>query len=178
MNPGIELILGRRSIRKYKKDKISEDTLEALLKAAMAAPSARAVDPWRFVVIRSIDQLKALAAKLPSAKMIADAPMGIAVCGDINAANDRQLSYMLQDCSAAIENLLIAAHGLGLGACWLGVHPRQDRMAHVTKVLELPEGIIPVCCIAVGYPDEQKEPRTRHNPEYVHYEKWCRGWRR
>jgi nitroreductase len=178
MNLGMEVFFGRRSIRKYKKEKLSQETLEALLKAAMSAPSACAADPWRFVVVREASQLKALAERLPAGKMIATAPVGIVVCGDINVAHDRQLSYMIQDCSAAIENLLLAAHALGLGACWLGVHPRQERMAHIATVLALPEGVIPVCCIALGYPDEFKEPRTRYNGEYVHYERWCRGWRR
>jgi nitroreductase len=82
------------------------------------------------------------------------------------------LSYLLQDCSAAIENLLMCAHILGLGACWMGVHPRQPRMNAVKETLALPESIIPVACISVGHPAEVKEPRTRFNRAYVHFEKW------
>jgi len=168
----LSLIFARRSIRKYLKKEVSEEAVEALLNAAMAAPSARALDPWRFVVIREPSRLKEIAEGLPNGKMLADAPLGIVVCGELEAANGAELSYMLQDCTAAIENLLLAVHALGLGACWLGVHPRTDRMAHVTKVCELPEGIIPVCAMAIGYPDEQKEARTRYNSGYVHREKW------
>jgi nitroreductase len=154
------------------KKEVPKETVDALLKAAMAAPSANGCDPWRFVVVRKPSRLIALTEKLPYGKMLADAPLGIIVCGDIAAANGSELSYMLQDCSAAIENLLLAVHAMGLGACWLGVHPRQDRMEHVAKVCGLPENIIPVCAFAIGYPDEQKEPRTRYNAGYVHYGKW------
>ncbi|MBD3393246.1 MAG: nitroreductase family protein [Chitinivibrionales bacterium] len=172
MNPGIELILGRRSIRRYKKEKVAGRDVQALLESAMAAPSARQKDPWRFVVVGQADVLNTIAEGLPNGKMLAEAPLGLVVCGDLAAANSGVLSYMLQDCTAAIENILIAVHALGLGACWLGVHPREDRMAHLTKVLGLPEGVIPVCVIAVGHPDEEKEPRTRYNPELVHHERW------
>jgi nitroreductase len=131
-----------------------------------------AKDPWRFVILRNRDRLKRLAAVLPNGQMIADAPVGIVVCGDLEVAHDRQLSFLLQDCSAAIENLLLAAHALGLGACWLGVHPREDRIHDVSKLLGLPRNVIPVACIPVGPPGEQKEARTRYNETYVHRETW------
>jgi len=104
---------------------------------AMAAPSAVAKDPWRFVVIRKRKTLSAIAAALPNGGMLAAAPLGIVVCGDLDAAHDRQLSYLLQDCSAAIENLLLCVHALGLGACWLGVHPRDDRIRKIKEILQL-----------------------------------------
>ena len=92
----------------------------------MAAPSAMTKDPWRFVVIRDPQMLPRLAAALPGGKMLPAASMAIVVCGDLEAAFDRQLSFLLQDCSAAIENLLLCAHVLGLGACWVGVHPSEE----------------------------------------------------
>ena len=110
--------------------------------------------------------------KLPYGKMLLEAPVGIVVCGDLKAAHDGQLSYMLQDCSAAIENLLLAAHSLGLGACWLGVHPREERINHIKAVLALPESVIPIAVIALGHPGEKKEPRTRYKTENVKFEKW------
>jgi nitroreductase len=143
-----------------------------LLQAAMAAPSAGAKDPWRFVVIREKEQLAEIAAALPFGKMLSTASLGIVVCGELDAAHDGQLSYLLQDCSAAIENLLLAVHSLGLGACWLGVHPREDRVWKLGELLSLPATVIPVACIAIGHPGERKEPRTRFNPAYVHREKW------
>jgi nitroreductase len=138
----------------------------------MAAPSAVAKDPWRFVVIRKKETLSAIAVALPNGAMLATAPLGIIVCGDLDAAHDRQLSYLLQDCSAAIENLLLCAHALGLGACWLGIHPREDRVRKLKEILALPTAVIPVAGIAIGRPGEEKEPRTRFNREYVHCEKW------
>jgi nitroreductase len=112
-------IVGRRSIRLYSPAAVSEAAVQKLLEAAMAAPSAAAKDPWRFVVVRDRRTLTEIAAALPNGQMIAGAALGIAVCGDLQAAHDQQLSYLLQDCSAAIENLLLCAHLLGLGACWL-----------------------------------------------------------
>jgi nitroreductase len=165
-------IFGRRSIRAYTSAEVSQDILQKLLQAAMAAPSAAAKDPWRFVVIRNRPTLDRIAAALPNGQMIAGAGAGIAVCGELEAAHDRQLSYLLQDCSAAIENLLLCAHILGLGACWLGVHPREQRMNSLREILSLPASIIPVACLAIGYPAEVKEPRTRFHPEHVHSERW------
>ena len=165
-------IFGRRSIRLYSPEAVSEAMVQKLLEAAMAAPSAAAKDPWRFVVIRNRKTLADIVAALPNGQMLAGAALGIAVCGEIPAAHDQQLSYLLQDCSAAIENLLLAAHILGLGACWLGVHPREQRMNALKKILTLPPSVIPVACIAIGHPAEAKESRTRFNQDYVHSEKW------
>ncbi len=176
MNAPIEkelgFILGRRSIRVYAPGEISDELVQKLLEAAMAAPSAVATDPWRFVVIRSREMLSRIAAELPNGGMLADAAVGIAVCGDLEAAHDRQLSYLLQDCSAAMENLLLAAHALGLGACWLGVHPREKRVGALKQILRLPPSVIPVACVALGWPGEEKEARTRFRKEYVHRETW------
>ena len=165
-------IFGRRSIRLYSPEAVSEAMVQKLLEAAMAAPSAAAKDPWRFVVVRNRQTLTDIVAALPNGQMLAGAALGIAVCGELPAAHDQQLSYLLQDCSAAIENLLLAAHILGLGACWLGVHPREQRMSALKRILSLPPSVIPVACIAIGHPGEIKEPRTRFNRDYVHSEKW------
>ena len=167
-----QFILGRRSIRVYAPGDVSEADITRLLEAAMAAPSAVAKDPWRFVVVRKKEMLSTIAAALPYGGMLATAPLGIIVCGDLDAAHDCQLGYLLQDCSAAIENLLLAVHALGLGACWLGIHPREDRISKIKEILQLPASVIPIAGIAIGHPGEEKEPRTRFNPEYVHWEKW------
>ena len=168
----IQFLHGRRSIRMYKPGTISDADINTLLQAAMAAPSAVAKDPWRFVVVRNPATLVSLASVLANGAMLNTAGLCVAVCADVEAAHDGQLSYALQDCSAAIENLLLAVHALGLGACWLGVHPREDKIAKVRAILRIPSSILPVSCIAVGYADEAKEPRTRFNPSYVHWEKW------
>jgi len=172
MNSKLDYLFARRSVRAFQAEDVEEDLVRDLLEAAMAAPSAVARDPWEFVVIRDRDIRAKIAEGLPHGKMIAKAPVGIIVCGDLNRAHDGQLSYMLQDCSAAIENLLLAASTLGLGACWLGVHPREERITHIRSVLKLPESVIPIAAIAIGWPAESHERRTRYREEAVHRESW------
>ena len=156
----------------FKPGTVADKEIHTLLEAAMAAPSAVAKDPWRFVVMRDRTILTQVASVLPNGGMLAEAAVGVMVCGDLEAAHDRQLSYLLQDCSAAIENLLLAAHVLGLGACWLGVHPREDRIRNVSRILNLPANVIPVSGIAIGWPGETKEARTRYNATFVHRDRW------
>jgi nitroreductase len=165
-------IFGRRSIRVYSPGEVSEPALTRLLEAAMAAPSAMTKDPWRFVVVRDKHTLAKLAALHPGAAMLASAAMAIAVCGDLDAAFERQISYLLQDCSAAIENLLLAAHAQGLGACWVGIHPGEPLIKRVKELLSLPASFVPVAVVSLGRPGEQPAPRTRYNPAYVRAEKW------
>lgn len=172
MNPRLDFIFSRRSIRTFTQQEIPENVLTDLLEAAMAAPSALAKDPWRFIVLRSRASLNQLAAALPNGKMLGEATAALVVCGDINQAHDRQLSFLLQDLSAAIENILLAANALGLGACWLGIHPREERIATVSQSFGLPEHVIPVAGIALGWPAQERSPRTRFNAAYVHQEKW------
>ncbi|MBN2573766.1 MAG: nitroreductase family protein [Deltaproteobacteria bacterium] len=168
----MSFLFGRRSIRQYQTAPVSDEIVADLLAAAMAAPSACKKDPWRFVVVRDRDRLAAIAAVLPNGKMLTSAAVGIAVCGDLGAAHGGELGYLLQDCSAAIENLLLAAHALGLGACWLGVYPRRTRIEALTKILRLPDNVLPVSCVAVGWPAEKQPARTRFEPGHVHRETW------
>ena len=133
----LSFIFGRRSIRAYTPQAVSDEAVRKLLEAAMAAPSAAATDPWRFVVVKNREMLSRIAEALPYGKMFESAALGIVVGGDLEAAHDKQLSYLLQDCSAAIENLLLCAHVLGLGACWLGVHPREQRVKSLQAILGL-----------------------------------------
>ncbi len=168
----LEFIFGRRSIRTYSPGEVSPEQVQAMLTAAMAAPSAAAKYPWRFVVVRDRQTLLRMADALPHGQMLRSAALGVAVCGDLTVAHDGQLSYLLQDCSAAIENLLLAAHIMGLGACWLGVHPREDRVKRIKDILSLPGQVIPVSCISVGHPGESKEPRANYDRTLVHFERW------
>ena len=170
IDQNLSFIFGRRSIRAYTAEPVSQEAVQKLLEAAMAAPSAAACDPWRFIVLRNRGILTRIADTLPYGKMLGSAALGIVVCGDLEAAHDKQLSYQLQDCASAIENLLLCAHVLGLGACWLGVHPREQRVKSLQGILKLGESTIPVACVAIGYPAEAKEPRTRFNSDYVRFE--------
>jgi len=172
MNTKILPILSRRSIRTYTRQPVTDDVVRALLEAAMAAPSAMATDPWRFLVLRDRAALSALADTLPHGKMLNEAPLGIVVCGELARAHRQELSYLLQDCSAAVENLLLAANLLGLGAVWLGVHPNEDRIAGIRSRFGVPENILPLAAIAIGHPAEHPAPRTRYNAAFVHNGQW------
>jgi len=172
MNPKLNFLFSRRSIRAYRQQDVADDFVRDLLEAAMAAPSAVAKDPWAFVVVRDRSVLSKIAEGLPNGTMLRDAALGIVVCGDLQRAHDGQLSYLLQDCSAAIENLLLAANGLGLGACWLGVRPREERVKHIRSLLNIPDPVIPMSAIAVGWPAESPGPRTRYREDAVHHETW------
>lgn len=172
MNLTLKFIFSRRSVRKYEKREIPEEMFTDLFEAAMAAPSAVAKDPWHFILVRDRKTLDKIVEILPNGQMLRQAPAAVIVCGDINKANLKEVSYMLQDLSAAVENILLAATALGLGSCWLGMHPRPDRMDPICNLFSLPENIIPMCGVALGWPAEQPEPRTRYNPERIHLEKW------
>lgn len=165
----IQDILARRSIRKYTAEPVTHAQLKAALEAAMAAPSAMHCDPWRFLVLTRREDLDALAELLPYGKMLHDAPAGLIVCGKLAAAHRKELSYLLQDVSAAIENLLLGLHAQGLGAVWLGIHPNADRIEGVTRRFALPEGVLPVAAIAVGHPAEAPAPRTRYDDAKVRW---------
>jgi nitroreductase len=168
----IAFILERRSVRVYAPGEVSDDQVRTLLTAAMAAPSAAGKNPWQFVVVRDRQTMSRLAIALPHGEMLAGAALCVVVCGDLEVAHDNQLSYLLQDCSAATENILLACHVLGLGACWIGVHPRTERIKSVREILLLPNPIIPIACISIGRPGETKEPRASYRADAVHFETW------
>ena len=172
MNAALQSIFRRRSVRVYENRSVPDNLIHDLLEAAMAAPSAVAKDPWHFIVVREQKTRDALANGLPNGQMLRQAPLGMIVCGDLDRAHDRLLSYLIQDCSAAIENILLAAAMLGLGGCWLGIHPREERIAHVRHLFALPEHILPVSAIAIGWPSQQPAPRTRYREDAVHREQW------
>ena len=164
----IQTIFARRSIREYTDQPITEADIKTLLEVAMAAPSASNRKPWHFVVVSKRQTLDRLAEDHPYGKMLFKAPLCIAVCGDTTIAEH----YWVQDCSAATENLLLAATALGLGAVWLGVYPGENRIAAVRQALNIPEGFLPLGLISVGHPAEQKEPRTQYEQARVHHEHW------
>ena len=164
----IKTIFARRSIRKYTDKPVSEKDTKTLLEAAMAAPSSSNRKPWHFVVVTDRLMLDNLARVHPYAKMLFEAPLCVVVCGDTTISP----RSWVQDCSAAAENLLLAATALGLGAVWLGVHPRESRVGLIRKVLKIPKTIVPLNLIAIGYPAEEKVPRTQYDKLRVHREHW------
>jgi len=163
-------VLNRRSIRKYTGDPVDDETVERLLRAAMAAPSAGNQQPWEFVVLRARATLRAIPEFHPYAKMLPDAPVAILVCGAPGRAKWPQMWE--QDCSAATENLLIEAELLGLGAVWLGAHPLGERVEALRALLGIPETVVPFAVVSLGWPAEHKEPSDRFDAARVHVERW------
>lgn len=170
--PVIENIMTRTSIRQFTDQPIGRDTLEVLVKAGMAAPSARNAQPWAFVVVTEKEMLDSLNANHPYANL-KTATAAIIVCGDLgNALEGVGQEYWVQDCSAATENILLAAHSFGLGAVWCGVYPVEERIEPVKRILALPENVVPLNIITMGHPAENPEPKDKWDPAKVHYQKW------
>jgi nitroreductase len=166
----LEAIQTRRSVRKYEKKEITDEIVEKLLSAAMSAPSAVNQQSWEFIVIKDREMLDAIPTFSPFARMAAHAPLGILVCADTrNVIIPR---FWVQDCSAATQNLLIAAHALGLGAVWTGVYPMDDRVAGFAKHCQLPEGVVPLAFVVVGYPAETPPPQNRFDQDRIHLNLW------
>jgi nitroreductase len=164
----IKTIFARRSIRKYTAKPVSKKYIKMMLEAAMAAPSSSNRKPWHFIVVTDRRTLDKLAKVHPYGKMLSEAPLCIAVCGDKTISP----RYWVQDCSAATENLLLSATALRIGAVWLGVHPRKERGNPIRKVLNIPENIVPLNLISIGHPAEDKEPRTQYDELRVHRGQW------
>lgn len=166
----MEAILNRRSIRKYKGIKINDDIIGELLRAGMAAPSAGNQQPWEFIVLRNKEVLENITKVHPYSKMLLNTDVAIVACGDVSREIFK--GYWVQDCSAATENILLAAQAKGLGAVWLGVYPIEDRVDAIKELLNLPASVIPLSIIPVGYPDEEKAPADRFDESRIHYDRW------
>ncbi len=163
-------IFERRSIRKYSKLPISDSDIENLFRAAMAAPSAGNQQPWEFILIKNKNILADITKVHPYSQMLKEAQLAIVVCGDLD--KEKKSGYWVQDCSAATENILIESQHLGLGSVWLGVYPTEDRVKGVKELLNLPERVIPLSIISLGYPAEKKEPSNRYDNLRIHINKW------
>ncbi len=169
----LDNIAARTSVRSYLNKPVEAEKVEKLLRAGMAAPTAMNKQPWHFVVVTDKDQLKALAKANPFAGMAAKAPLAIVVCGDMNKAlGGGGREFWVQDCSAATENILLAAQAMGLGAVWTGTYPSEERCKDVSKVLGLPEKIIPLNTIVIGYPDGPNKPKDKWKPANVSYNRY------
>lgn len=163
----LETIFARKSVRKYLPKPVEPEKTDLLLKAGMAAPTGKNTQPWEFVVVTDRAVLDSMAAALPYAKMLKEAPMAIVVCGDVTKS-----SYWYIDCSAATENILLAAEALGLGAVWTATYPYDDRMDAVKKYIGLPDHIASLCVVPVGYPAVPQTPKNKWNESKVHTNKW------
>jgi len=166
----MDVILGRRSIRKYTAEPVSEEQVKKLLEAAMAAPSAHNRQPWHFVVINDKAKLIEIPKFHQYSKMLEQAPLAIVVCGDLEL--EAGTGFWPQDCAAATQNILLASKALGLGAVWLGVYPNENLVKGVRDLLKVPEKIVPFCIISIGHPLEAKPPANRYAEGRVHRNIW------
>ena len=172
-NAVIDNIMTRTSVRAYTSQPVDDTTVETMIRAAMAAPSAGNKQPWRFVVVTQGEILQQISDTLHTMRMAKDAPLAIVVCGDLNDTFPGEgLDYWVEDASAATENLLLAAHSLGLGAVWCGIYPMSERVEYLSRLLELPGNIVPLNVVPIGYPAESPAPKDKWKPENIHYNTW------
>jgi nitroreductase len=162
--------MDRRSIRRFTGQKVDNMMIKEILRAAMYAPSAVNRQPWHFVVIDDPNMLLKIMEIHPHARMLQTASHAIVVCGDENLQHDD--GYWVVDCGAATQNILLAAHSLGLGSCWVGLQPREERKSAFSRLLSLPWHVKPFAMVALGYPDEIKPRPERFHPEKVRHNSW------
>lgn len=168
----VDAVLQRCSVREYMNKAVPEELFYELLEAGMCAPSAGNERPWYFIVITERSLLEGITGFHAHSQMLKQAPAAIIVCADMNRDKYPGVGYWIQDCAAATENILIAAQDKGLGTCWLGVYPRENRVAGMRKLLKLPDHMIPFSAIAVGYPAAVKSPGIRYDESRVHLNRW------
>lgn len=165
-----EGLISRRSIRKYQPKDVEYEKLEKIIRAGMYAPSAVNKQPWHFIIFKNQETKNKIAEIHPNGSMIKEASSGILICFDENLQHDQ--GYGPIDCAAATQNMLLAAHSLGLGAVWIGIYPRQNRIDAMKEIFNLPDNIHAFSIVAVGYPAENKETPDRYKKERIHFEKW------
>lgn len=167
-NPTLETILSRKSVRKYTARPVERETLEMLVRAGMAAPSSKDRRPWEFIIVTDRYLLDTMGDGLPLARMLKDTNQAIIVCGDTVKSDN---AWFL-DCSAAAQNVLLAAESMGLGAVWTAAFPYPDRMKVVRETLKLPEHILPLAVIPIGYPQGQEKSKDKFNKKQIHHNRW------
>ena len=167
-----DVIFERRSIRSYTGERVSDGDMKTILMAGMAAPSAMNSQPWEFLVVRDRDMLGRLSKVQPYWTMLDKADAAVIVLGNIRAYKSKTKDFFIQDCSAATENMLLAATALGLGAVWLGLYPKAEPQAALRQLLQIPEDIVPFSVIALGHPKEQKARHEIYDESRVHLEQY------
>lgn len=179
----LEVIMSRTSIRSFTGDPVSKEQLETILKAGMAAPTAMNSQPWRFVVVTDKEKIASVFGSGFRGEMFTKAGAVIVVCGQTTAMRkpfgqpdapeeEQPNMFWFEDCSAAAENILLAAKALGLGAVWTAGYPAMERITPIAAALGIPEKVVPLCIIPVGVPAENPEPKDKWKPENIHWEQW------
>lgn len=179
----LDVIMTRTSIRNFSGEPVPQEQLETILKAGMAAPTAMNSQPWRFVVVTDREKMAQVFGQGPRSEMFQTAGAVIVVCGESTSMRkpfgqpdapevEMENMFWYEDCSAAAENILLAAHALGLGAVWTAGYPGMQRVAPIAEALGIPEKVIPLCVIPVGVPAEAPAPKDKWKPEYIHWNQW------
>lgn len=173
INPTLETIFNRTSIRSYSDQKVEKDQIMTLLKAGMSAPSAVNKQPWAFMVIDNKELMEKIGDEFKNAGMIKKASCAIIVCGDLKLALEGVAQeFWVQDCSAATQNILLAAHSMGLSAVWCGVYPNSERVEALKNLLSLPDNIVPLNIIPIGVREKEQEPKDKWKEDRIHWNKW------
>ena len=169
----LEVINTRVSVRQFTGDKLTEAQIETILRAGMSAPTAVNKQPWAFVVVDEQEVLDRLNEALPSSRIGNGASHAIVVCGDMQKALEGEAQgYWVEDTSAATENMLLAAHALGLGSLWVGVYPIMEKVNAVSQIIGSPEHIVPMCLVVLGVPNEQPAVKDKFKAENIHFNRW------
>jgi nitroreductase len=163
-------LLKRRSIRKYTDQEIPSGAMDKLLKSAMYAPSAMNNQAWQFIVVNQRKKLDKVLKVIPHAEMLKSAQAAVLICGDLNL--EKNIDYIQQNCSAATQNLMLCAHGLGLGSCWIAVYPVKETISSLQELFKLPEFVTPISLVSLGYPAENPIAEDRFKTEKVHFNQW------
>lgn len=167
----LEALRTRRSVRNYTNQPVTEEEVREILKCAMLAPSACNEKPWHFVVAREAATREALARATPYTGPAAKAQVVIVLCGDLGL--EKAPGFWVQDCSAAMENLLVAARGKNIGSVWCGIYPASERVATVQKIVNLPDNVIPLGLACLGHTSEEHfREADRFDESRIHLEKW------
>ena len=169
----LSTIQSRKSVRHFTDKIISEEDMTTVLRAGMAAPTAMDKRPWQFIVIRDTTMMKELRKGLYYARGLDQSTAAIVVCGDMTKVLKDSPEFWITDTSAATENILLALESMGLGGVWSGVYPSEKAMTFVSGLLNLPETILPLNIIPVGYPAGFEKPKDKFDTSTIHYEKWA-----
>ncbi len=168
----LDFIFTRRSIRKFTGEKVKDEQLKLILTAGMAAPSANNQQPWEFIIVDDRGIMEQIMKAHPYSQMLSSASHCIVVAANLKKSLYKDLDWWVQDCAAATENILLAVNALGLGAVWVGVYPKQERVEVMRKIFSMPGETVPFSIIPIGYPAESKPPKKDYQASLVHKNKW------
>ncbi len=170
MNNKVDLLFERHSLRRYRQEPVDPQDIQTILQAGMSAPSAHNSQPWEFLVVQDKERLSACAGIRKFWGMLSDAPMAILVLANLEGYKGSAREFFLQDCSAAAENMLLAATALGYGGVWLGIYPLEEPQQQLREIFQIPEAVLPVVMLPIGRPETPPEVKRRSTPEKIHYE--------